>query len=95
MVPVLVGATAIEVAETFFWVWLSGRRRTPAGTAALVGLQGSVVQACRPVGLVQLRGEMWRARCDRGAADGERVVVRGARGLELLVEPAPAAGSDG
>ena len=94
-IAVLIGATVLELAESLFWVWLSGRRRAPAGTAALVGLRGRVVQPCRPVGLVRVRNELWRARCDQGAAAGEQVAVRGWRGLELVVEPEPAAQADG
>jgi membrane-bound ClpP family serine protease len=72
---------AIEVAEAAFWVWLSKRRRAQVGAEALLGAVAEVVTACRPEGSVRVHGELWRARCERGADTGDRVRVRGLDGL--------------
>ena len=63
------------------------RTRAVVGAEALVGALARVVAECRPEGRVRVHGELWRARCDAGAAEGEDVVVRAVDGLTLLVEP--------
>ncbi len=84
----LVGlAAAIELGEVFFWMWWGGkRRRAHVGAEALIGQEAVVVEPCRPAGQVRIAGELWRARCDEGAAAGELVRVRGIEGLTLVVE---------
>ena len=84
----IVGVAAIELAETLFWVRRSRRGRPAVGAEAMVGEQATVLRPCRPVGQVRMKGEIWRARCDDGADDGERVRVRAVRGLDLIVERA-------
>lgn len=86
-VPVIIGAAGIEVAETAFAVRLSRRGRPKAGVETLIGAVGSVATECRPTGMVRVRGETWRARCDIGADAGQRVHVRGRDSLTLIVEP--------
>jgi membrane-bound serine protease (ClpP class) len=87
-IPVIAAAAAVEVAETFFWIWLSRRARIKMGPETLIGATAEVVAACRPSGQVRLQGELWRARCEEGADVGERVRVRALEGLTLLVERA-------
>ena len=87
VVAVVAGAT-IEVGETAFWVWLSKRRRATVGAEALVGAPAVAVTACRPEGRVRIQGELWSARCEAGADEGQRVRVRALDGLTLLVDPA-------
>jgi len=83
----LVGVAGIvEIGETFFWVWLSKRRRIQMGAETLIGAQALVVSSCRPDGQVRLRGELWGARCEGGADPGDRVRVVERSGLTLLVE---------
>jgi membrane-bound serine protease (ClpP class) len=85
---VLVAATAVvEVAETYFWIRLSRRRRIQAGAETLIGARAVVASSCRPAGQVRVQGELWRARCEAGADLGETVRVVGREGLTLLVEP--------
>jgi membrane-bound serine protease (ClpP class) len=85
---VLVAATAVvEVAETYFWIRLSRRRRIQAGAETLIGARAVVASSCRPTGQVRVQGELWRARCEAGADLGETVRVVGREGLTLLVEP--------
>ncbi len=87
-IPVVALAAAIEVAETFFWIWLSRRRRVQVGPEMLVGAIAEVVTPCLPLGQVRVQGELWRARCDEGAGKGERVRVQRLEGLTLVVERA-------
>jgi membrane-bound serine protease (ClpP class) len=85
---VVVGALFLEIGEVFFWFWYTRRRRVQVGAETLIGLEGVVVTPCRPRGQVRLQGEIWDARCDAGAAAGERVRVVGREGLTLAVEAA-------
>ena len=86
---VLVGVAAVvEIGETFFWIWLSQRRRAKVGAETLIGAVAEVVSACRPDGQVRVQGELWRARCDEGADRGETVRVVDRDGLTLRVERA-------
>jgi membrane-bound serine protease (ClpP class) len=85
-VPLIVGGAAVEVAESVFWIRFSRRRRAVTGAEALVGARAVVVAPCRPDGQVRVHGELWRARCGRGAAAGETVTVRAVEGLTLVVD---------
>ena len=87
-IVLVVGALVVEVGETAFWVWLSKRRRPQVGAESLVGATAVVVSPCHPIGSVRLNGELWRARCEAGAREGEAVRVRALDGLTLVVEPA-------
>jgi membrane protein implicated in regulation of membrane protease activity len=78
-------AAVVEIAEFFFWIWLSRRRGVQAGAEALVGKTARVVAACRPDGRVRVEGELWRARCEAGADEGESVRVLSIEGLTLEV----------
>jgi membrane protein implicated in regulation of membrane protease activity len=60
------------------------------GAESLVGADALVVEPCRPVGRVRIRGELWRARCDEGADVGDTVAVRSLDALTLVVGPAGA-----
>lgn len=87
-IPVVAVAAVVEVAETLFWIWLSRRRSVQMGPETLVGATGEVVTPCTPLGQVRVQGELWRARCDDGAAAGERIRVLALDGLTLVVERA-------
>ena len=70
------------------WLWakrLDRRTKRTTGAEAMIGETAEVVQACRPSGMVQLRGELWEARCDEGAEVGETVRVESLDGLTLVV----------
>ena len=84
--PVIVGAIALEVVETFVSLRIA-RRFGPARVGPeRIGEAGRVVQPCRPRGTVRVRGEVWQAHCEAGADVDERVVVTGREGLVLTVE---------
>jgi len=87
---VAVGAGAIvELAEAWFWWWLSHRRKPAVGVEALVGRRAIVSTDCRPYGQVRVAGELWQARCDAGAEAGTAVEVSVVDGLLLVVAPLP------
>ena len=86
--PVVAVAAVVEVAETFFWIWYSRRRRVQMGPETLIGELAEVVTTCRPLGQVRLQGELWRALCERGADPGEIVRVLALEDLTLVVERA-------
>jgi membrane protein implicated in regulation of membrane protease activity len=85
---VVVGAAAVELAEAWFWWWLSHRREPAVGVETLVGARGVAASACRPYGQVRVRGELWQARCDEGADPGDAVEVVTVEALTLVVRPA-------
>ena len=86
---VAVGAGAIvEVGEAVLH-WRYSHRRAPAtGLESLLGAEATVATACRPLGQVRVRGELWQARCDTGAGEGDTVRITAADGLLLVVQPA-------
>ena len=86
-VVLVLGAAAFEVAETWFFIRLSRRRRAAIGAEALLGARAETISACRPNGQVRLAGEIWQAHCLGGADPGERVRVIAREGLTLVVEP--------
>jgi membrane protein implicated in regulation of membrane protease activity len=71
----VIAAAVVEVVEVKIFLWYSRRRGATTGAEALVGEEGRVVQACRPVGQIRVVGELWRARCEDGADPGDSVVV--------------------
>lgn len=76
---------AVEGAEAWFWWWLSRRRKPTVGVETLVGRTAIVASECRPRGQVRVAGELWQARCERGASEGEKVEVVEVDRLELVV----------
>jgi membrane protein implicated in regulation of membrane protease activity len=71
----VVAAAVVELAEVGAFIWYSRRRRATTGAEALPGATGTVVEICRPLGLIRVDGELWRAQCEEGADPGETVVV--------------------
>jgi membrane-bound serine protease (ClpP class) len=86
-IPVVIIAAALEGLETFgTWRW-SRRGAAKVGPETLIGGSGRAITECRPEGMVRVRGEDWRARCEAGVAAGHRIRVVGRDQLTLLVEP--------
>jgi membrane protein implicated in regulation of membrane protease activity len=84
----VLGAAAIDVAETAFFVSWSKRRRATVGVQTLVGRPAVVVRALTPRGQVKVDGEVWEASAEYDLVPGDEVVVTGIDGLVLEVEPA-------
>jgi membrane-bound serine protease (ClpP class) len=74
--------------EVLFWNRRVRGERVRSDISTLVGETGTVLSPCRPDGQVQVRGEIWEARCEAGADRGDAAVVVAVEGLTLLVEPA-------
>ena len=74
--------------ELFGWNRTVKNRRKAVGAETLIGKEAVVTVDCRPNGQVRLDGEIWEARCDAGAAVGDKVRVIGREGLVLVVSPA-------
>lgn len=84
----VLGAAAIDVVETAFFVRWSKRRRAAVGAETLIGRRAIVVRPLAPRGQVRLDGELWEARAAADVPPGAEVVVTGLDGLVLDVEPA-------
>ena len=88
LVVVVLGAMG-EVAEAFYGIRLTQRMRAKVGAETLTGQTGRVITRCAPEGQVQLRGEIWKARCAEFAEVGESVRVLALDALTLIVEREP------
>lgn len=64
------------------------RRKKTTGAEGMIGLEGKVVDALKPKGLVTVQGELWEARSVSGdIAVGTTVEIVGLEGLTLMVKP--------
>lgn len=81
-------ALAVELFEVAFWLLWNHRRQVRVGVETMVGRRATVVNPCLPLGQVRLDGEIWSARCESGAVEGDEVVVERVDGLVLDVRPA-------
>jgi membrane protein implicated in regulation of membrane protease activity len=90
-------ATALYVALSAFSVWLAlvvmRALRSPVSTGAeaLRGQRGRVVTTDGDEIIVQVDGELWRARCGEPLAPEQPVDVVALQGLTLTVRPHSAA----
>ncbi len=87
MLVIVVGVVVLAAVITGIWLVT---RAWPASTGAegMVGKQAVTVDSFDRTGKILLEGEYWRARADRHIDAGTTVVVKGVKGLILLVEPA-------
>ena len=76
------------VLELLAWNRTMKSRRKVVGAQTLIGREAVVLRACQPRGQVRIDGEIWEARCDAGAAEGDAVRVVDRNNLTLIVEPA-------
>ena len=73
----------------FPFVWRAYDRDRSDRGDSMEGQRGHAVEPLAPSGYVRVRGELWRAEVTGGRVPvqaGEAVLVRGTRGLTLLVE---------
>jgi membrane-bound serine protease (ClpP class) len=79
------------ILELLAWNRSMKGRRKAVGAQTLLGREAVVMTACRPRGQVRIDGEIWEARCDAGAGEGDTVRIVDRDNLALIVEPtAPA-----
>jgi len=88
-VVALLGGVVFGFGETFVWWFFLRRRQVLMGAETMIGERGRVVEACRPTGKIALLGELWQARCEQGADEGETVRVVDRDRLMLIVEREP------
>jgi membrane protein implicated in regulation of membrane protease activity len=88
-VALVAGTATLEASQNVYWLWYSQRRSAQVGAETLLGRVVEVAEDCRPYGHVRVQGELWRARCETGAVEGERVRIVGRDGLTLEVEREP------
>ena len=79
--------TLLWFVELYGWSRTVRKQRRVVGVETLIGQTAVVSEPCRPLGQVLLRGEIWEARCQAGAGEGEEVRVIGRDKLTLVVEP--------
>jgi membrane protein implicated in regulation of membrane protease activity len=79
----------LKEALVFPFVWRSYDSRSGRDTYQMLGMQGIVEKRLAPSGYIRIRGELWQAEAveNHSPVDvGETVIVRGRRGLTLVVE---------
>jgi len=88
-VGVLIG---IMIAWGIFGTWLfifttrALKKQATVGLPSMVGSTGMAAANLSPDGMVKIRGELWGAISEEGnISAGERIVVTGENGLQLLV----------
>ncbi len=60
--------------------------RIVVGAEGMIGMMGRVTETLKPVGMIKIKGEYWRARVSKGTIEvGEEVEVVGIKGLDLEV----------
>jgi membrane-bound ClpP family serine protease len=63
-------------------------KKVTTGKEGMIGLEGRVVEALNPDGLILVSGEYWKAKSvERSIAAGEKVEILGLNGLVLKVKP--------
>jgi membrane-bound serine protease (ClpP class) len=68
-------------------VWRAHRRTVVTGDAVLIGKAGQVTRWDQNEGVVEVRGERWRATSAAPLVPGQRVRIVNRRNLTLAVEP--------
>ncbi|MFC1990172.1 NfeD family protein [Chloroflexota bacterium] len=91
-IPLLIGIVMGLVLGTFVFiihvaVIPSFHRRIVTGSEGMLGVQGRVVEALNPVGVIIVNGERWRAvSTDDNIEADENVEIVGLEGLTLKVK---------
>jgi membrane-bound serine protease (ClpP class) len=90
-------ALAVSIPVGLITIFLMGmalkarRNKVVTGPQGMIGEVGTARTALVPRGKVFVHGEIWDAVSQVNVAVGESVVIRSVDGLELRVEPVPAA----
>jgi len=86
--PAILITTAATAAFFTFLVTMAlraQRQKTTTGAEGLIGQIGTVRTPLKPEGSILVGGELWSAQCEEGAEPGDKVRVRGLKGLMLFV----------
>jgi membrane protein implicated in regulation of membrane protease activity len=97
----VIGALVLKEVTLFPFVWRAYEWDGTDRGDSMKGLRGLAVEPLAPSGYIQVRGELWQAEVTGGRLSveaGQAVLVRGSRGLTLLVDAedrtSPAAASN-
>lgn len=85
-VVILSVAIVIEIAEVYGWIWFLRRYRVSTGAEGMVGKRAVVVEAEGERGMVQVHGELWRARFGSVRAPGEEAEIVEIEGLTVVTD---------
>jgi membrane protein implicated in regulation of membrane protease activity len=86
----LVALWVIKDLILFPVVWRAYDKERRDDASSMVGSRGIAEDRLDPSGYIRVHGELWKAEVMGGSPSigkGEKVTVRGIRGLTLLVEP--------
>jgi membrane protein implicated in regulation of membrane protease activity len=86
----LVALWVIKDLILFPVVWRAYDQERRDDASSMVGSRGIAEDRLDPSGYIRVHGELWKAEVMGGSPSigkGEKVTVRGIRGLTLLVEP--------
>ena len=86
----LVALWVIKDLMLFPAVWHAYDQERRDDASSMVGSRGIAEDRLDPSGYIRVHGELWKADVmggSRSIGKGEKVTVRGIRGLTLLVEP--------
>jgi membrane-bound ClpP family serine protease len=91
---VIVGGL-MEVGELYLWSRYLGKIRVRTGVEGLIGEKGWVIEECRPLGKVRVRGELWAALSEgeQGLDEGTEIEVTAVEGLRVTVRELATAGA--
>ncbi len=81
-----IAVTFLWFGELYLWSRKVKKRPKRTGVQTLIGKEGVVVTACHPSGQVRVGGELWEARCEAGASEGDAVRVVSLERLTAIVE---------
>ena len=84
----LVGIWVAKDVILYPFVWRAYEWGSEKGIGSMAGLHGIARDRLNPSGYVFVRGELWKARVVEGGPieKDEKVLVKGSKGLTLLVE---------
>ncbi len=86
----LVAVVAFGILLGIYFRWVLGpirQKKKETGPEALVGQKGITVTDLSPSGEIRVTGILWGAEAESGSIpSGRRVVVKGVKGLSLIVE---------
>ena len=84
------GLWVVKDVLIFPFIWNAYEQPRPGETRSLIGMEGVAEEKLAPSGYVRVHGELWQSEVMKNKAPiekGETVLVKGAYGLTLLVQP--------
>lgn len=80
--------SALFLSGLLGFVVRSHRRAVVTGSEQMIGITGEILSWSGTHGRVRAHGEIWQATAQQALEPGREVIVRGRKGLTLIVEPA-------